>query len=173
MKEIYTQVELYDKFYDLLGDMEMVFEDMDPLQYAIDMIEDYPVVRIVEFDCHGTKLKVNPLDIYANCPKCSSRVKIRAFSSYPSEVQDLLVKAKEWLDSANEELAKQLILQYAAAMPNKKKWDHLITVKNLDTLRNRWKMLREVANFAMSDMLDKMEKDFPEEDYSTFEEINQ
>ncbi len=101
-----TQSELYGKFSDLISEMDAVYDAIEPLQYAIDMIEDYPVVRIVEFSCHGTKLKVNPLDIYANCPKCSSRVKIRAFSSYPSEVQDLLVKAKEWLDSANEELAK-------------------------------------------------------------------
>lgn len=77
------------------------------------------------------------------------------------------------LDSANEELAKQFVLVYAALMPNKNKWDHFIAMKNLDTLRNRWKMLREVADFAMSNMLDKMEKDFPEEDCSTFEGLNQ
>ncbi len=50
--------------------------------------------------------------------------------------------------------------------------DHALTTRNLNTLRCRWKKLREVLDFRMSEMLDRMETDFPEEKCPTPRETN-
>ena len=72
---------------------------------VIDAIRSFPLVREVEH-C-GSKFAVSPLDIYATCPRCGAKLKLRSFSSVP-EIEDLFDAVLEWmLQPGAMELARQ------------------------------------------------------------------
>jgi hypothetical protein len=60
----------------------------------IDAIRSFPLEREVEH-C-GSKFVVSPFDIYATCPRCSSRLKLRSFSAVP-EIEDVFDAVFEWM----------------------------------------------------------------------------
>jgi hypothetical protein len=61
----------------------------------IDAIESFPLSRDVSH-C-GTVFTVPPLEIHATCPVCSSRIKVRSFSS-GAEIEDVFDAVFAWLN---------------------------------------------------------------------------
>ena len=61
----------------------------------IEAILDFPVARETEH-C-GQKLKVSPFDIYATCPQCGTRFKLRSFSGV-TELEDVFDAVFEWMN---------------------------------------------------------------------------
>ena len=71
----------------------------------IDAIRSFPLEREVEH-C-GSKFVVSPFDIYATCPRCGARLKLRSFSAVP-EIEDVFDALFEWmLQPEARELAKR------------------------------------------------------------------
>jgi hypothetical protein len=71
----------------------------------IDAIRSFPQEREVEH-C-GSKFVVSPFDIYATCPRCGTRLKVRSFSAV-AEIEDLFDAVFEWLlQPGAKELAKR------------------------------------------------------------------
>ncbi len=70
----------------------MVPNDISSSQ--IEAIANFPTSRTVSH-C-GTKFGVSPFDIYARCPTCGTKIKVRAFSSGP-DVEDLFDAFFNWL----------------------------------------------------------------------------
>ena len=60
----------------------------------LDAIRAFPTQREVEH-C-GTKFRVSPLAIYAVCPSCGVRIKVRSYSGV-SEVEDIFDAVLEWM----------------------------------------------------------------------------
>lgn len=60
----------------------------------IDAIRSLPVERETEH-C-GVAFLVSALDIYADCPRCGTRIKLRAFSG-ADEIEDLVDAVLEWM----------------------------------------------------------------------------
>ena len=70
----------------------------------LDAIRSFPVEREVEH-C-GVRIVISPFDIYADCPQCGSRIKVRSFSSH-EEIEDIFDAVFEWLlDPKAQELSK-------------------------------------------------------------------
>lgn len=69
----------------------------DPMvsQEVIDAVSALPAHRDVRH-C-GTDFTVSPFAIYAECPICRTRVKVRAFSAAP-EVEDLFDAVFQWMN---------------------------------------------------------------------------
>ena len=67
---------------------------IDVPYFIIDTIRSFPLEREVEH-C-GSKFVVSPFDIYATCPRCSTRLKVRSFSAVP-EVEDVFDALFEWM----------------------------------------------------------------------------
>ena len=61
----------------------------------IEAIRTFPVVRETEH-CN-LKFKVSPFDIYATCPQCGTRLKLRSFSGV-SELEDVFDAVFEWMN---------------------------------------------------------------------------
>jgi hypothetical protein len=71
----------------------------------IEAIRSFPTQRQVEH-C-GTKFVVSPFDIYAVCPGCGNRIKLRSFSAIP-EIEDVFEAVFEWmLQPGAERLVRQ------------------------------------------------------------------
>jgi hypothetical protein len=50
---------------------------------------------------------VSPFDVYADCPRCGTRIKVRSFSAV-TEVEDLFDAVFVWIDRAQaEELVRR------------------------------------------------------------------
>jgi predicted nucleic acid-binding Zn-ribbon protein len=60
----------------------------------IDAIRSFPLHREVEH-C-GSKFAVSPFQIYASCPRCGNRIKLRSFSAIP-EIEDVFDAVFEWM----------------------------------------------------------------------------
>jgi hypothetical protein len=60
----------------------------------IDAIAAFPVSREV-VHC-GTTFRVSPFDIYADCPVCRTRIKVRSFSAAP-ELEDVFDAVFAWM----------------------------------------------------------------------------
>jgi hypothetical protein len=60
----------------------------------VDSIASFPVHREVSH-C-GESFQVAPFDIYANCPRCGARIKIRAFSG-GVELADVFDAVFTWM----------------------------------------------------------------------------
>src|SRR5258708_25656586 len=68
-----------------------------PITLALlDEIENLPAHRDVTH-C-GTTWQVSPFDIYAQCPVCRTRLKVRSFGG--SEIQDLFHAVFAWMATA-------------------------------------------------------------------------
>ncbi len=61
----------------------------------IDAIRAFPIER--EFEHCGRRSTLSPFDIYAVCPECGARVKVRAFSA-TTELEDVFDAFFEWLN---------------------------------------------------------------------------
>src|SRR5205807_1065896 len=61
----------------------------------IEAIESFPVQREVEH-CN-TRFTVSPFDIYAECPQCGQRIKVRSFSAV-AEIEDIFDAVFEWMN---------------------------------------------------------------------------
>lgn len=46
--------------------------------------------------CH-TSVRYHALQIYANCPKCNTQIKVRAFGGVGTEIQDVIDAVLEWI----------------------------------------------------------------------------
>jgi hypothetical protein len=68
--------------------MSSVTEDL------LDAIRSFPTVREVE-RC-GARFKAPPFDIYADCPRCGTRIKLRAYSGV-GEIEDVFDAVFEWM----------------------------------------------------------------------------
>jgi hypothetical protein len=71
----------------------------------IEAIRSFPTVRMVEH-C-GKRWTVSPFDIYAACPQCGARVKVRSFSACTG-IEDVFDAVCEWM---NQPGAEDLIRQ--------------------------------------------------------------
>lgn len=60
----------------------------------MEAIESFPTAREV-VHC-GKSIRVSPFDIYADCPACRARVKVRGYSGVP-EIEDLFDAFFAWL----------------------------------------------------------------------------
>jgi hypothetical protein len=71
----------------------------------LDAIRSFPLKREVEH-C-GVRLVVPPSDLYAECPRCGARIKVRAFSA-AEEIEDVFDAVFEWMNQPMApEVAKQ------------------------------------------------------------------
>jgi hypothetical protein len=69
----------------------------------VEAITSFPLRREV-VHC-GTTFSVSPFDLYAECPSCHARIKLRAFSGC-SELEDVFDAVFEWM---NQDGAKELV----------------------------------------------------------------
>jgi hypothetical protein len=77
----------------------------------LDAIRHFPLQRETEH-C-GTRIAVSPFEIYAQCPRCGSRIKMRSFSG-ATELEDVFDAVFEWLGRPEaQELAKKRQQQLA------------------------------------------------------------
>jgi hypothetical protein len=60
----------------------------------LDAIASFPVVREVTH-C-GATFRVSPFDIYATCPACGARLKVRSFAAGP-ELEDIFDAVFAWM----------------------------------------------------------------------------
>ena len=60
----------------------------------VDAIKAFPVRRAIEH-C-GTTFSVSPFDIYAHCPTCGARIKVRSFGA-TTELEDVFDAVFEWM----------------------------------------------------------------------------
>jgi hypothetical protein len=71
----------------------------------LEAIRAFPLERKVEH-C-GVEFTASPLDIYAECPRCGSRLKLRSFSAAP-EIEDIFDAILEWTNRPGaQELARR------------------------------------------------------------------
>jgi hypothetical protein len=68
--------------------------ELDLSAAVVDAIESFPTVREVSH-C-GRTFAIPSLDIYAACPHCGSRLKVRAMSG-ATEIEDLFDAFATWL----------------------------------------------------------------------------
>lgn len=66
----------------------------------IEAIRTFPVEREVEH-C-GARFLAAPFDIYADCPRCGTRVKVRSFSGV-GEIEDVFDAVFEWMNQPTAE----------------------------------------------------------------------
>jgi hypothetical protein len=78
----------------------------------IDAVHALPSRREVEH-CSAT-FTVSPFDIYAVCPRCGTRLKVRSFSAVP-EIEDVFDAVFEWMNTpAGREAAERRLREIAA-----------------------------------------------------------
>ena|SRR5438552_2209674 len=61
----------------------------------LEAIRSYPLEREVEH-C-GMRMSVPPFDLYAECPQCGARIKVRSFSGI-EEIEDVFDGIFEWMN---------------------------------------------------------------------------
>lgn len=61
----------------------------------LEVIRSFPLERTVEH-C-GVSFTTTPFDFSAQCPRCGTRVKLRAFSALP-EIEDIFDAVFEWMN---------------------------------------------------------------------------
>ena len=71
----------------------------------LDAIQSLPAARTVSH-C-GSEFTVPPLDIYATCPHCGTRIKVRSFTGV-GEVEDVFDAVLAWmLRPGGEDIARR------------------------------------------------------------------
>lgn len=68
---------------------------VDVSQELVEAIRSFPAVREVEH-CNK-KFQVSPFELYADCPDCGTRIKVRSLSGAP-EIEDVFDAVFEWLN---------------------------------------------------------------------------
>jgi predicted nucleic acid-binding Zn-ribbon protein len=73
----------------------------------VDAIRSFPVRRTIQH-C-GTTFSASPFDIYADCPSCGARIKVRSFGG-TTELEDVFDAVFEWMSdpAAREAVARRL-----------------------------------------------------------------
>lgn len=71
----------------------------------IDAIRSFPVSRATKH-CDSV-FNVSPFDIYATCPDCGERIKLRSFSALP-DIEDVFDAVFEWMGNPD---AKELAIR--------------------------------------------------------------
>lgn len=80
-------------------------QDVEIPPDLIESIEMFPLHREVSH-C-GETFQVSPFDIYANCPRCGCRIKVRSFA-VGSELEDLFDAVFTWMNQPGaEELVRR------------------------------------------------------------------
>ena len=69
----------------------------------LESIESFPLYREVRH-C-GEAFQVSPFDIYADCPRCATRIKVRSFAG-GVEIEDVFDVVFAWM---NQPGAEQLV----------------------------------------------------------------
>jgi hypothetical protein len=78
----------------------------------LEAIADFPLSREVHH-C-GTAFTASPLDLYARCPSCGTRLKLRSFSGVP-ELEDVFDAVLTWmLQSDAAAIAQKRLAEIAA-----------------------------------------------------------
>jgi hypothetical protein len=76
----------------------MELKDHPSIDISNDLIEAIrSLPRQREIEHCGARISVSPFDFYAECPRCGSRIKTRAFSA-GAEVEDVFDAVFEWLN---------------------------------------------------------------------------
>ena len=65
-------------------------------------IRAFPVRRAIEH-C-GARIAVDPFEVYATCPQCGTRIKLRSYAATP-EIEDVFDAVFEWM---NQEGAREV-----------------------------------------------------------------
>ncbi|MBI3465078.1 MAG: hypothetical protein HY000_18780 [Planctomycetes bacterium] len=76
----------------------------------LEAIRSFPVLREVEH-C-GARIGLSPFAIYADCPQCGTRIKVRSFSG-ATELEDLFDAVFEWM---NQPGAREVVQQRLKAL---------------------------------------------------------
>ena len=85
---------------------------MAATQILVEAIESLPLLREVHH-C-GESFSVSPFAIYAECPICRSRIKVRSFSG-ATELEDVFDAVFAWMNQPGAlELAQQRQQEIAA-----------------------------------------------------------
>jgi predicted nucleic acid-binding Zn-ribbon protein len=74
----------------------------------IEAIQSFPPQRVVEH-C-GQKLSVGALEMYADCPNCGTRIKLRSFGA-TTELEDVFDAVLEWMTDPAARRSAELRLQ--------------------------------------------------------------
>ena len=80
------------------------------MEIDLDEIERFPIAR--QFEHCGRAIAVSPFDIYATCPVCSARVKLRAFGGIGTEIQDVFDAGFHWMLQPGADAVAQQRLQH-------------------------------------------------------------
>jgi hypothetical protein len=59
----------------------------------LEAIRAFPLEKKVEH-C-GVEFTASPLEVYAECPRCGTKLKLRSFSAVP-EIEDIIDAVLEW-----------------------------------------------------------------------------
>jgi hypothetical protein len=79
-----------------------------------DLIEEIRVLpRTKSFTCCGRTMDVSTLDMYAQCPTCGKRSKLRGYGAIGTEIQDVIDAVLRWMGTGQE---FERILQRKKAM---------------------------------------------------------
>lgn len=70
------------------------------LNRIMEEIEALP--RTKPFSCCGQTTEVCTLDIYAQCPVCKKKSKLRGYGPIGTEIQDMIDAVLKWLGSGKE-----------------------------------------------------------------------
>jgi predicted nucleic acid-binding Zn-ribbon protein len=62
----------------------------------VDAIKSFPVRRTIQH-C-GTTFSTSPFEIYADCPACGARIKVRSFGA-TTEIEDVFDAVFEWMSN--------------------------------------------------------------------------
>jgi hypothetical protein len=89
-----------------------IYPTIDVPASLIEALRTFPRQRDVEH-C-GRKMTVSPFDLYAECPHCGSRLKLRAFSAGYG-VEDIFDAVFEWM---NRPEARELARRRQEALAN-------------------------------------------------------
>ncbi len=79
-------------------------EDVAIAPELIEAIRRFPVIRDVAH-C-GSTFTTSPLAIYADCPHCGQRLKLRSFASVP-EIEDAIDAVLEWMNDPAAQAAAE------------------------------------------------------------------
>lgn len=86
-------------------------QDVEIPPELIEAIDTFPLHR--EIAHCGETFQVSPFDIYADCPRCGTRIKVRSFAAV-SELEDVFDAVFAWMSQPGaEELVRrrQQVLQ--------------------------------------------------------------
>jgi hypothetical protein len=79
--------------------------NLDISEGLLEAIRSFPLRREVEH-C-GIRTAVSPFDIYADCPRCGARIKLRSFSA-GGEIEDVFDAVFEWMNQPTaQEVARR------------------------------------------------------------------